>query len=65
MTGGVNSARVEFIATQPEFTPPVIYSNSQRSRLVFMVEARPDPKDGERLKPGQPIDVRRNAASKP
>jgi HlyD family secretion protein len=34
-------ARIDFIATQAEYTPPVIYSNSQRARLVFMVEARP------------------------
>jgi HlyD family secretion protein len=52
-------ARIDFVATQPEYTPPVIYSNAQRARLVFMVEARPDPKDAARLKPGQPIDVRR------
>jgi len=52
-------AHIDFIATQAEYTPPVIYSNSQRARLVFMVEARPDAKDGARLKPGQPVDVRR------
>jgi HlyD family secretion protein len=51
-------ARIDFIATNAEYTPPVIYSNSQRSRLVFMVEARPSPQDGGRLKPGQPLDVR-------
>ena len=50
-------ARVERIATQPEYTPPVIYSREQRARLVFAVEARPDAKDGARLRPGQPIDV--------
>jgi HlyD family secretion protein len=58
------NARVEFIATQAEYTPPIIYSNSQRSRLVFMVEARPQGDDGARLKPGQPIDVRRAAGAK-
>lgn len=57
------SARISFISTQAEYTPPVIYSNSQRARLVFMVEARPDPKDAARLRPGQPIDVRRTAAN--
>jgi HlyD family secretion protein len=56
-------ARIDFIATQAEYTPPVIYSNAQRARLVFMVEARPDAKDGERLKPGQPIDVRRGSGA--
>jgi len=59
--GAPIAARIDFIATQAEYTPPVIYSNSQRARLVFMVEARPDVKDGARLKPGQPVDVRRVA----
>jgi len=53
------NARIDFIATQPEYTPPIIYSNSQRSRLVFMVEARPQGDDGAKLKPGQPVDVQR------
>ncbi len=59
------AARISFIATKAEYTPPVIYSNSQRARLVFMVEARPDPKDAARLRPGQPIDVRRAVSGAP
>jgi len=51
------AARVDFIATRAEYTPPVIYSNAQRARLVFMVEARPESRDAARLKPGQPVDV--------
>ena len=47
------------IASQAEYTPPVLYSNAQKARLVFMVEARPEPADAARLKPGQPLDVRR------
>lgn len=53
------AARISFIAAQAEYTPPIIYSNAQRARLVFMIEARPEPKDGTRLKPGQPIEVHR------
>jgi HlyD family secretion protein len=55
------SAVVTRIATQPEFTPPVIYSNTQRARLVFSVEARPSDTAGVAstlLKPGQPLEVR-------
>ena len=52
-------ARISFIATQAEYTPPVIYSNAQRAKLVFMVEARPSAADAARLRPGQPLDVRR------
>jgi HlyD family secretion protein len=57
-------ARIDFIAAQPEYTPPVIYSNAQRARLVFMVEARAAAPHGLRLKPGQPVDVRRVPATR-
>ena len=50
-------ARINFVSRQAEYTPPVIYSREQRSRLVFMVEAKPQPADAARLKPGQPVDV--------
>lgn len=50
-------AKISFISNRAEYTPPVIYSNAQRAKLVFMVEARPSPADGARLKPGQPVDV--------
>jgi HlyD family secretion protein len=50
-------ATVSRIATSPEFTPPVIYSNAQRSKLVFLVEARPGANDAMRLRPGQPLQV--------
>jgi HlyD family secretion protein len=63
--GAPIAARVSFIATQAEYTPPVIYSNSQRARLVFLVEARPAPADAPRLRPGQPLDVRQVAANAP
>lgn len=61
--GAPIAARVSYISPQPEYTPPVIYSNSQRSRLVFLVEARPDPSDALRLHPGQPLEVRPVVAS--
>ncbi|MBC7603095.1 MAG: HlyD family efflux transporter periplasmic adaptor subunit [Ramlibacter sp.] len=57
------SARITHIATRPEYTPPVIYSNDQRSKLVFMVEAVPDNAIGTKLRPGQPLDVRVNASA--
>ena len=49
------TARVSFIAKQSEFTPPVIYSLEERSKLVFLIEALPD-KPGA-LRVGQPVDV--------
>jgi HlyD family secretion protein len=51
------SAFVSYISPQPEFTPPVIYSNETRAKLVFMIEARPGPEEGVRLRPGQPVEV--------
>ena len=58
--GAPIEAKVSFIAPGPEYTPPVIYSNAQRQKLVFLVEARPvKPEDAERLHPGQPLDVTR------
>jgi HlyD family secretion protein len=48
---------VSFIAHQPEYTPPVIYSRESRSKLVFLVEARPSAQDAVKLHPGQPLDV--------
>ena len=49
------AARVNFIARQSEFTPPVIYSLEERPKLVFLIEALPE-KPGE-LRVGQPVDV--------
>ncbi|MDH3208797.1 MAG: HlyD family efflux transporter periplasmic adaptor subunit [Burkholderiaceae bacterium] len=63
--GAPIAARVSFIATQAEYTPPVIYSNSQRAKLVFMVEAQPSATDAERLRPGQPLDVQRVGGAAP
>lgn len=51
------AAKVSYISRQAEFTPPVIYSREQRKKLVFLVEARPEPADAAKLRPGQPMDV--------
>jgi len=50
-------ATVSYINNEPEYTPPVIYSNETRAKLVFMVEARPSPDSAQRLRPGQPVAV--------
>jgi HlyD family secretion protein len=49
------TARISFVAPQAEYTPPVIYSNESRAKLVFRIEARPD--GATPLHPGQPVDV--------
>jgi HlyD family secretion protein len=50
-------AKVSYVSTEPEFTPPVIYSNENRAKLVFMIEARPAAEGGPALRPGQPVEV--------
>jgi HlyD family secretion protein len=50
---------VAYVATEPEFTPPVIYSNDTRAKLVFMIEARPSEDGAQVLRPGQPVVVTR------
>ena len=52
------SARISFISPQAEYTPPLIYSQSSKSKLVFMVEARPSREQAIGLNPGQPVEVR-------
>jgi len=49
-------AKVTFISRSAEYTPPVIYSQEERSKLVFLIEARTGT-PGE-LRVGQPVDVR-------
>ncbi len=48
-------ARITFISSAAEFTPPVIYSIGSREKLVWMVEALPA--SPIPLSPGQPVDV--------
>jgi HlyD family secretion protein len=50
-------AKITYISNQAEYTPPVIYSNENRAKLVFMVEAHPSTADSVKLHPGQPIAV--------
>jgi len=49
--------KVSYIFPRAEFTPPVIYSQESRSKLVFMIEAVFDPETAVKLHPGQPVDV--------
>ncbi len=55
--GAPISATISFISDRVEFTPPVLYSKENRAKLVFLVEAKPQISDAQRLKPGQPLDV--------
>jgi HlyD family secretion protein len=49
------TAKVYFIATMAEYTPPVIYSLDERNKLVYLIQARPNKPDSLRV--GQPVSV--------
>jgi HlyD family secretion protein len=53
------TAKIYFIATQAEYTPPVIYSLDERNKLVYLIQARPLRPDALRV--GQPVSVFLNA----
>jgi HlyD family secretion protein len=50
------TASITFIASQVEFTPPVIFSVENREKLVFKLEARAQ--GGLAIHPGQPVTVK-------
>jgi HlyD family secretion protein len=52
------NARVTYVSSQAEYTPPVLYSKESRHKLLFLVEARPPAGASAALRPGQPVDVR-------
>jgi len=49
-------ATIIYVSPRAEYTPPVIYSQTARSKLVFLVEARPLAA-GRPLPPGLPVSV--------
>lgn len=49
------TAVMVYMASDPQHTPPIIYSRNERARLVFMAEARLD--ENAKLLPGQPISI--------
>jgi HlyD family secretion protein len=49
-------AQIIYISPRSEFTPPVIYSQTARTKLVYLVEARPEPTKTP-LPPGLPVTV--------
>ncbi len=49
------TAKIYFIASTAEYTPPVIYSLDERNKLVYLIQARPARPDALRV--GQPISI--------
>lgn len=52
-----STARIDFISNQAEYTPPVIYSQTTREKLVYRVEAALAPDVALDYHPGQPVTV--------
>ncbi|RVU34955.1 HlyD family efflux transporter periplasmic adaptor subunit [Hwanghaeella grinnelliae] len=55
--GAPFEAKIVSVASESEFTPPVIYSREERHRLVYMTKAIPLEREMKNLLPGQPITV--------
>jgi HlyD family secretion protein len=49
------TATITYFASDPQFTPPIIYSRDERNRLVFLTEAVMNGESG--VLPGQPVSV--------
>jgi HlyD family secretion protein len=52
------AAHVNFISSQAEYTPPVIFSKDERNKTVFRIEAVASAEDASRLRPGLPMEIR-------
>ena len=51
-------ATITYVSPRAEYTPPIIYSQSARTKLVFMIEARPGSVPATiALAPGLPVSV--------
>jgi HlyD family secretion protein len=49
------TATISHFDSDPQFTPPIIYSRDERNRLVFQTEAVLDQQDS--VLPGQPVSI--------
>jgi HlyD family secretion protein len=53
--GAGMTGTVSWLASDPQYTSPIIYSRDERSQLVFLAEATID--NPKNILPGQPVDV--------
>lgn len=51
------SAKINYISDKAEYTPPIIYSDKTRDKLIYRVEALPVNGLSEKLHIGQPVTV--------
>ena len=51
------TAIISYISSKPEYTDPFIYSLKNNEKYTYLIEAKFQSKDSEKLHPGQPIEV--------
>jgi HlyD family secretion protein len=56
-------AKVDYISPQAEYTPPVVYSQENNAKLIFMIRAQLLDKATTVFHPGQPLQVMLNEQS--
>jgi HlyD family secretion protein len=54
---GVIIASINYKSTEVEYTPPIIFSNNTRKKLMFLIEAKIPAQYSTILHPGQPVDL--------
>lgn len=52
-----NYATINYISPEAEYTPPIIYNQDTRYKLVYLVRATLEGAKGFQFHPGQPLDV--------
>ncbi|MBP1037985.1 HlyD family efflux transporter periplasmic adaptor subunit [Serratia fonticola] len=50
-------ATIDYLSAEAEYTPPVIYSNERREKLIFLIEAKATQSLAGDLHPGMPVTV--------
>jgi HlyD family secretion protein len=51
------TAKITFISSEAEYTPPIIYSKDTRYKLVYLVRADLPKNSVSQFHPGQPVDI--------
>jgi HlyD family secretion protein len=54
------AAKITYISSEAEYTPPIIYSHDTRYKLVYLVRADMPKEIAVQFHPGQPVDIMLN-----
>lgn len=52
-----NTAVISYISPEAEYTPPIIYSEDTRYKLVYLIRASLPEEVARKFHPGQPLDI--------